>query len=123
MKRKRRGLGDTNLSFLDIICCGFGAVVLLLVIVKPAPPIVIEESPVPVDGLVRSLQERLFQIRGQVTYLETDLNAKQEQLGLNQKRVAILRSELDLLNSRTPTVQDDGADAVSYTHLTLPTKA
>jgi len=112
MKRKRRGLGDTNLSFLDIICCGFGAVVLLLVIVKPAPPIVIEESPVPVDGLVRSLQERLFEIRGQVTYLETDLNAKQEQLGLTHKRVAILRSELDLLNSRTPTVEDDGADEV-----------
>lgn len=109
-RRKRRGLGDTNLSFLDIICCGFGAVVLLLVIVKPSPPIVLEETPVPADGIVRSLQERLFEIRGQVTYLETDLNAKQEQLGSDQRRVAILRSELDDLNSRKPSEDDDGSD-------------
>ena len=109
-RRKRRGVGDTNLSFLDIICCGFGAVVLLLVIVKPSPPIVLEETPVPVDGIVRSLQERLFEIRGQVTYLETDLNAKQEQLGSDQRRVAILRSELDILNSRKPSEDDNGAD-------------
>ena len=109
-RRKRRGLGDTNLSFLDIICCGFGAVVLLLVIVKPSPPLVLEETPVPADGIVRSLQERLFEIRGQVTYLETDLNAKQEQLGNDQRRVAILRSELDLLNSRKPSEDDNGAD-------------
>ena len=109
-RRKRRSAGDTNLSFLDIICCGFGAVVLLLVIVKPAPPIVVEEAPVPADGIVRSLQERLFEIRGQVTYLETDLNAKQEQLGADQRRVAILRSEFDILNSRKPSDEDDGAD-------------
>jgi len=109
-RRKRRSAGDTNLSFLDIICCGFGAVVLLLVIVKPAPPIVVEEAPVPADGIVRSLQERLFEIRGQVTYLETDLNAKQEQLGADQRRVAILRSEFDILNSRKPSDEDNGAD-------------
>lgn len=110
MRRKRRGSVDTNLSFLDIICCGFGAIVLLLVIVKPVPPLVLEETPVPLDGVVRSLQERLFEIRGQVTYLETQLNAKQEQLGKDQHRVAILRSELDELNSRKASPEDTGAD-------------
>ena len=110
MSRKRRGAVDTNLSFLDIICCGFGAIVLLLVIVKPTPTLVLEEAPVPLDGVVRSLQERLFEIRGQVTYLETDLNAKQEQLGADKRRVAILRSEFDVLNSRKPSAEDNGAD-------------
>ena len=110
MSRRRRGSVDTNLSFLDIICCGFGAIVLLLVIVKPAPPLVLEETPVPLDGVVRSLQERLFEIRGQVTYLETELNAKQEQLGKDQRRVAILRSEFDRLNSRKSSIDDSGAD-------------
>lgn len=109
-RRKRRSAGDTNMSFLDIICCGFGAIVLLLVIVKPTPTVVIEEAPVPLDGVVRSLQERLFEIRGQVTYLETDLNAKQEQLGEDERRVAILRSEFDILNSRKPSAEDNGAD-------------
>ena len=94
---------------MDIICCGFGAIVLLLVIVKPNQPIVIEESPIVKDGQVRALQERLFEIRGQVNYLEQDLNAKHEQLGQDERRVAILRSEFDVLNSRMASVDDDGA--------------
>ncbi|MEM7357563.1 MAG: VWA domain-containing protein [Pseudomonadota bacterium] len=108
-RHNRRGSEDSNISFLDIICCGFGAIVLLLVIVKPTQPVVIEESTIVRDGQVRELQERLFEIRGQVTYLETELNAKHEQLGKDKRRVAILRSEFDLLNSRMASIDDAGA--------------
>jgi len=109
-RQRRRGSEDTNISFLDIICCGFGAIVLLLVIVKPSAPVVLEESLINLDGQVRALQERLFKIRGEVEYLETDLNAKHEQLGIDQRRVAILRSEFDRLNSRKSSIDDNGAD-------------
>ena len=109
-RRKRRVNEDTNISFLDVICCGFGAIVLLLVIVRPIPPVVLEESLIQDQGVVRALQQRLFEIRGQVQYLELDLNAKQEQLGQDTRRVAILRSELDQLNSRKTALQDQGAD-------------
>ena len=39
MKRRRRG-SDNNLSFLDVVSCGFGAIVLLILIAKTAdgPP-------------------------------------------------------------------------------------
>ncbi|NND81181.1 MAG: VWA domain-containing protein [Gammaproteobacteria bacterium] len=109
-RRHRRGSEDTNISFLDIICCGFGAIVLLLVIVKPTEPIVLEESPIQQKGQVRVLQERLFEIRGQVKYLETELNAKHEQLGIDQRRVAILRGEFEALNSRVASIDEGGAD-------------
>lgn len=109
-RHQRRGSSDTNISFLDIICCGFGAIVLLLVIVKPTQPVVVEESEIVKKGQVRALQERLFEIRGQVDYLETELNAKQEQLGEDQRRVAILRSQYDLLNSRMAATEIDGAN-------------
>ncbi|RBP53231.1 vWA domain-containing protein [Arenicella xantha] len=112
-RRVRRRSEDANISFLDIICCGFGAIILLLVIVKPSQPTVLEESIIQDKGLVRALQERLFEIRGQVAYLETELNAKQQQLGKDQRRVAILRSEFDVLNSRQASVDDNGADDAS----------
>lgn len=35
-KRNDRGVDTTSLAFLDVIACGFGAVVLLLLIVRPA---------------------------------------------------------------------------------------
>ncbi len=109
-RKSRRGLGDAGLSFLDIICCGFGAIVLLLVIVRPSVPILLEESPIEDKGQVRALQERLFEIRGQVKYLETELNAKQEQLGDDKRRVAILRGEFDTLTARKASIEEFGAD-------------
>ena len=44
MKRTRRSIEVFSLSFLDVISCGFGAIVLLLVIMKISEPGVIEES-------------------------------------------------------------------------------
>ena len=38
MARRRRELETAGLSFLDCICCGFGAVILLLVITKIQQP-------------------------------------------------------------------------------------
>ena len=109
-RRRRRGSEDSNVSFLDIICCGFGAIVLLMVIVRPSQPIVLEESLIQDKGVVRALQERLFEIRGQVNYLETELNAKQEQLGKETERVAILRGELDSLKARQSSVDEEGIE-------------
>jgi hypothetical protein len=41
---KRRPAPEISLSFLDVICCGFGAVILLLMITKTVEPQVLEES-------------------------------------------------------------------------------
>ena len=112
-RRRRRTSEDASISFLDIICCGFGAIVLLLVIVKPSQPVVLEESLIQDKGQVRALQERLFEIRGQVKYLEAELNAKHEQLGKDQRRVAILRGELEQLVAMRASIEDGGADTAT----------
>jgi len=39
MKKRRREVETGSLSFLDVICCGFGAVILLLVLTKIFEPI------------------------------------------------------------------------------------
>ena len=47
MKRSRLGRRDIevfSLSFLDAICCGFGAVILLLVLTEVGEPIVFEKA-------------------------------------------------------------------------------
>ena len=47
---KRRPAPEISLSFLDVICCGFGAVILLLMITKTVEPQVLEESTVIAEG-------------------------------------------------------------------------
>ena len=67
MSRRKRPIEQISLSFLDCICCGFGAIILLLVIVKTAEPMIIEESREDLSGILADLQEQLVEIRGETT--------------------------------------------------------
>ena len=71
--RKRRTTEEFSLSFLDVICCGFGAVILLLMITKTVQPQIIEASTVNLQGKVAEMQEQVFEIRGETRILNRDL--------------------------------------------------
>ena len=105
MRKKRRETEEFSLSFLDVICCGFGAVILLLMITKTVQPQIIEASTINLEGLVADLQEQVFEIRGETRILNRDLNAKQEQLSEYQERIAILRGQLASAKSRYDSIQ------------------
>ena len=95
MSRKRRGgLEGFSLSFLDVICCGFGAIVLLLVLSKIGEPGAIEQSRIDLDALIRRLQEEIYEIRGETAILNRDLISRQEQLSRNNEKIARLRGDL-----------------------------
>jgi len=103
--RKRREMAEFSLSFLDVICCGFGAVILLLMITKTVQPQIIEASTVNLEGLVAKLQDELFEIRGETRILNRDLNARREQLSEYKERIAILRGQLASTRSRYDSLQ------------------
>ncbi|SRR6056297_826236 len=103
MKRKRRATEEFSLSFLDVICCGFGAVILLLMITKTVEPQIIEASTVNLEGRMADLQEQLFALRGETRVMNRDLNARREQLSEHEERIAILRDELTAARGRLAT--------------------
>lgn len=93
------------MSFLDVICCGFGSIILLLMITKTVEPQIIEASAVNLEGRLAALQEQLFELRGESKILNRDLTVKQEQLSDYVARIAILRSELASAKSRHDSLQ------------------
>jgi hypothetical protein len=103
--RTRRAPEEFSLSFLDVICCGFGAVILLLMITKTVQPQIIEASTENLEGVVANLQEQLFEIRGETRILNRDLNAKHEQLSEHEERIAILQGQLASARSRYDSIQ------------------
>lgn len=105
--RRRREAESMSLAFLDVITCGFGAMILLLVITKIGGTPTIEESPTPRTSSIRELQAQLFQIRGEVQELDRELNAKHEQLDVWTDRVAILRSRIERLRSELAARQKE----------------
>ena len=106
-RRARRAPPEGSLSFLDVICCGFGSIILLLMITKTVEPQIIEASTVNLEGRLAALQEQLFNIRGETSVLNRDLTARQEQLSEYEKRIAILRGQMASAKSRHDSLQVD----------------
>ncbi len=115
---RRRAIDEFSLSFLDVICCGFGAVILLFMITKTVQPQVIEAATLSLEGRIAALQEQLFELRGDTRVLNRELNAKHEQLSRHEERVAILRGELAGLRSRHEALRrNTDSDDVVASHL------
>lgn len=99
MKRRRRPVDTLNLSFLDAISCGFGAVILLLVIAKIYEPIRLEESAVELDLLVARYEEELQQIIGETNRLERERQSTSDQIVLGEQQINTLRERLAEIRS------------------------
>ena len=113
--RKRRGVEAVSLSFLDCICCGFGAIILLLVITKTAEPVVLEQTSVQLDGVIDDLQEQLFDIRGETRVVNRELIERREQLSRHKERLARLQAEMSSVHGRYQTTAQEAmvADIIS----------
>ena len=100
MRRRRDSSESSSIAFLDVISCGFGAMILLLLITNNSPPITLEASAVQLQMPITDLQQQLFEIRGETRIVNADLNAKREQLSAFQERIANLRRELFSVQGR-----------------------
>jgi hypothetical protein len=100
VSRRRRAPEEFSLSFLDVICCGFGAIILLLMITKISQPIALEQSTEDLKARVAALQEQLYRLRGDSTVLNRDLNARREQLSDITDKVARLEAELSAIRGQ-----------------------
>ena len=94
MLTRRRDIEIFSLSFLDVICCGFGAIILLFVLSKFAEPVIIEELREDLQSVIVRLEEELFEIRGETAVLNRELQGKKEQLSEEKKNLARLQGDL-----------------------------
>ena len=109
MKPRRRDLEVFSLSFLDCICCGFGAIILLFVLSKFAEPVIIEEVRKDLQAVVVRLEEELFEIRGQTHVLNRDLEGKREQLSKEKKNIARLQGDLSKIEGEFAASKQNAA--------------
>lgn len=99
-RRTRRDAEVFSLSFLDCICCGFGAVILLLVLTEVGEPVALEQSRTDLEGAVVKLDQELNKIRGETEVLNRDLKTRIEQLAEEKARIARLRGDLSDVQGR-----------------------
>ena len=106
MRHQRRGAAEASLSFLDVISCGFGAIVLLLIIAKVGDPAALEAAEQQLQGSVKEMQERLFDIRGESVVLNEQMKSRKEQLSELTERVARLKANLASVEAQSEEISN-----------------
>ena len=106
MRHQRRGAAEASLSFLDVISCGFGAIVLLLIIAKVGDPAALEVAEQQLQGSVKEMQERLFDIRGESVVLNEQMKSRKEQLSELTERVARLKANLASVEAQSEEISN-----------------
>ena len=105
--RRRRNIEAFSLSFLDCICCGFGAIILLLVLSKIYEPVIIEKTQDDLESLIALLQQELFDIRGETTVINRDLKDVRIQTSDSKLRLARLQGDLSKVRGQYAATQRD----------------
>jgi hypothetical protein len=109
MRRQRREIEVFSLSFLDVVSCGFGAIILLLVISQVSEPTVLEKISEDLSGQVAELTEQLEEIRGQTDILNRELTTRREQLSEEKEKIARLEGELSKIRGEFKAARSDVA--------------
>ena len=108
MARRKRSFNAFNLSFLDIMSCGFGAVVLVFLIIDHA----IEEETRDLNrdllSEVDMLEEDIRDGEAGLVRLRNDLGETEEAVVEARGRATRVTEELDRYEALIASVQDDG---------------
>jgi hypothetical protein len=109
MRLKRRDTESFSLSFLDVICCGFGAIILLLVLSEFGQPLVIERSRENLESQLKRLQEELFVIRGDSEQLERELQGRIDVLIRERRNLARASGEMQSIRGQFDSARQEAA--------------
>jgi hypothetical protein len=109
VKLRRREGEVFSLSFMDCICCGFGAILLLLVLTDVDQPVVIERALVSLNAQLLKLEEELFEIRGDTDQLRRELQGRIRELQEERMRLARLQGDLTNVRGEFEASRSDAA--------------
>lgn len=99
--KSRREVEVFGLSFLDVICCGFGAIVLLLVLSKSAEPTIREEVVEELGGREAQLRLLADKTAGEKKALADEVAATRKDLEAAKRTLAALRVMSNALAEKT----------------------
>jgi len=117
--KRRRNIEAFSLSFLDCICCGFGAIILLLVLSKIYQPVVVEEADEDLRKLIALLQQELFDLRGTTTILDRTLKEVKEETRATKIQLGDLEGDLSKIEGQYQASQDTEDETVDVGELSI----
>ena len=117
-KGKRREIEAFGMSFLDVISCGFGAIILLLVLSLVLEPKTIRRITVDLRDKISQIEQARELLLGESQKLRRELAEMNEELREKEERVAAMRELLGESQART-TAADTELEAQAQIETTV----
>ena len=104
-KSRRRNVEVFNLSFLDAISCGFGGIILLLIIALASEPKTVQRIMVDLSDKIAQIKGEREKVVGEGQELTRKLAEKKKKLGEIQNRLAALSDQWSVARDRSAAAQ------------------
>jgi hypothetical protein len=104
--RRRRDFEIFSMSFLDAICCGFGAMILLFLLIRVGEPQRLEEAERDLDGLIAQYEQELNEILGETDRVRREEISTTDKLRIENMTTSELQARLERIRAQLLAVQD-----------------
>ena len=106
MIRSRRSIEEFSISFLDVICCGFGAVILLLMISQNQLPILMTQTTDREEISIDSKENELETVIKSLTKTQTTIEETRGDLSNREKELAEIQDQLNTIRAQFETLRE-----------------
>jgi hypothetical protein len=96
-----------SMSFLDAICCGFGAMILLFIASRTSEPGRLEQTQRDLEGLISQYQQELNDIVGETEIVRRNEATTASDLRTDQMRIEDLQAELERIRLQVLATTED----------------
>ena len=104
--KRRREFEIFSMSFLDAICCGFGAMILLFLVIRTGEPARLEQSARDLDGLITQYEQELNEIVGETERVRHQEVTTTENVQSDRNRIQDLQAQLQKIRAQVLSVED-----------------
>ncbi|XOV87672.1 MAG: VWA domain-containing protein [Pseudomonadota bacterium] len=106
---KRRELNVFSLSFLDIMSCGFGAVILIFILIQHSTEVTSQTVNLELMAEVTRLEEEVLEGTERLAQVRNTLAETEDEIITTEGRAALIVEQIRTLESRIAAMANDGA--------------
>ena len=105
--KRRRQFEIFSMSFLDAICCGFGAIILLFIVSRRTEPARLEQSERDLAGVIAQYQLELNDIMGETEIVRRNEATAATDLRTDRERIDEMQAQLEQIRLQVLATTED----------------
>ena len=106
---KRREFSIFSLSFLDVMACGFGAVILIFIVIQHSTETVSQEINLELLAEIKELEVEVLEETENLVELKTTLKETDDEIVTTEDLILAILSEIKELQARIKEFEDSGS--------------